>query len=390
MVLSDPIILVFAIAIFPAVVCFHLSEGLSTLPTDGRIRELVELGAGKAGDYQFSPPPADVCNSADFGGDPAVLVGLMCSGPMSYRKLWSLGVILFGAERLVDLIRHSSRSQTHLRGQRLLFWHDMRDSSAASTLHEQQDDCYDLHKRCRNLTDDDWIVDVGSYLGIAALNMLRCTGRGKILVIEPSPWSYFWMRLNLLANAPFREGFALRVGLSTNRSWTSGSHYTYRGWYGTTDSQFIPEAVAHPHVDRVPDANHMKVTRYDVEGVPFSSLLDAAGISSRPALMKLDCELCEYGLVADWFLSAFNRTPVTIVGEIHLPCMKSWKIPDDSIGRCTPPGLPFAMFKRVWSFLCEKHNFLAENCYHPHLRKLHSPWMSHTDAVSQWLQKLGA
>eukprot|EP00929_Paragymnodinium_shiwhaense_P058649 TRINITY_DN29381_c0_g1_i12.p1 TRINITY_DN29381_c0_g1~~TRINITY_DN29381_c0_g1_i12.p1 ORF type:complete len:165 (+),score=11.52 TRINITY_DN29381_c0_g1_i12:510-1004(+) len=126
--------------------------------------------------------------------------------------------------------------------------------------------------------------------------MLRCTQHGNIVLLEPDPYNYFWTRLNLLANAPSRRGWALRVALGTSRSWIKGYHVNERSWYSVTDEQLNIAASSNgswfEHLDTA--------TYYNVEVIPFADILDAAGITAKPALMKLDCERCEWGLAASW------------------------------------------------------------------------------------------
>ena len=46
--------------------------------------------------------------------------------------------------------------------------------------------------------EDTWILDVGGNLGITAIHLHLRAKKSKLLTLEPSPWNYILLRLNLL------------------------------------------------------------------------------------------------------------------------------------------------------------------------------------------------
>mmetsp|Transcript_3809 Transcript_3809/g.12619 ORF Transcript_3809/g.12619 Transcript_3809/m.12619 type:complete len:336 (-) Transcript_3809:485-1492(-) len=161
-----------------------------------------------------------------------------------YWSFWEDGSRLLGEEGLVAFLRSCTALEGKIAGKRVKIWGHSEDKIGhKGAFDEQVKDKYGLAKLCQGLRPDDWIADFGGNLGITAIHLkLRCP-RCKLVTLEPSPWNYVVLRLNLLQNHLASGGaVALQGGLATAFGEMAGSHYFGNAWASRREDIFAEGA----------------------------------------------------------------------------------------------------------------------------------------------------
>ena len=166
------------------------------------------------------------------------------------------------------------------------------------------------------------LVDIGANLGDMTICMAKLRPAMQILAVEPVPSTYFYMRWNLLLNGVATISSPSELGpngaagvLAMNAATTpSGNLTSVAIRYNARSSQDAG-------LDSIRSASSrfkQKYAGWQTRQVAAMHLPSAIGAWRRVALLKLDCEMCEYDLIgadADWFV---DRSVVRRVGgELH-------------------------------------------------------------------------
>ncbi|CAE7468415.1 unnamed protein product [Symbiodinium necroappetens] len=156
---------------------------------DERVRDMSQkTDSGTAGEIPLATSSADAPGAAELLQVAAA------------SDLWKEGSQLLGEADFVEFLSRCQRAESVLAGSRVKIWSDSRDRKGfKGAMAEQVRDVYGLSKLVKpSWGDDTWILDVGGNLGITAIHLHIRAPKSKLLTLEPSPWNYILLRLNLL------------------------------------------------------------------------------------------------------------------------------------------------------------------------------------------------
>lgn len=151
-----------------------------------------------------------------------------------------------------------------------------------------------------------WAIDIGGYLGAVGIGLALDNPGLRVLIVEPVP-----SNVTLIGWAIAANGLSDRVTLvdgaaGAPRQRLAVVSYGYEG---------TPELEHHANVGNSTLANEnrgpIKHKERRVKPYSLGKLLDMTGGSA--ALLKIDCEGCEWGVLSDPAVSRIER----IVGEVH-------------------------------------------------------------------------
>ena len=246
------------------------------------------------------------------------------------RSLTELGSSLLGQKRVAELFRGMANVTTlSALGRRVHLISLAKDDTIMRLKYEfaKGKDSYGL-KRLDSATP--LILDIGGNIGFITSLASRLHDHSQIIVFEPSPATYFCLRINLWLN---------KVNILTSeelqlRPRAHGVYPVFGGLGGQAPFELLDVDEAWKESSMVERANYqsqnviMSFTRPG--NVPIYNLptfMEIHGLTSRVFdLVKLDCECCEYPLlpqVSNWIT---NRSAVKrLAGEVH-PCphIKGW------------------------------------------------------------------
>lgn len=152
-----------------------------------------------------------------------------------------------------------------------------------------------------------WILDIGAHIGIVTLALAVDNPGARVVAVEAIPDN-----ADLLARNVERNGLTDRVAVIS-----AGA--------GAPGEATVPVTYGWDHVDGQPDgyvrdgrfignifaANASTITE-DRPGISLSDILERFGID-RVALLKIDCEGCEYAFLRDPAVDRIDQ----IIGEWH-------------------------------------------------------------------------
>ena len=173
-------------------------------------------------------------------------------------------------------------------------------------------DTYGIHKIS---SSHPLVLDIGGNIGFISILTQLVHPRSQIVVFEPSPLTYFFLRLNLFIN---------QVHVLTSEELQGNPHtpgiYPVFGGLGASQAleyarMSDPERVKHQSQNGIVDFGEVG----DIPMYSLPSFLLTHGLSDRPFdIVKLDCECCEYRVIpnsSDWLLN--RALVVSLTGEIH-------------------------------------------------------------------------
>eukprot|EP00927_Polykrikos_kofoidii_P085820 TRINITY_DN9423_c2_g1_i1.p1 TRINITY_DN9423_c2_g1~~TRINITY_DN9423_c2_g1_i1.p1 ORF type:complete len:370 (+),score=37.55 TRINITY_DN9423_c2_g1_i1:65-1174(+) len=287
--------------------------------------------------------------------------GMFCDGSRAFHHLWARGVRLLGDLELVNLIERSEPLHTKFAGRGVTIWHDGRDREAVHSVSPLLRRRWKLNLHCRNLTHEDWLLDIGGHLGETAIDAQLRAPAANIVTVEPSPWNCFLLHLNLLVNLPQgHRTTALCAGIARSRGSFLGQHTFARSWWsGDGDAGGRP---------REGSGNIEAVFNATLITLPM--LLHRFKIS-RVVWLKLNCLGCEWGAVLSLKQSGlWNRIHhvagmLNPVGGKLLPGQEV-----EDVREFLPVGLAVSDALVVFGALCNEPKSIVPMCSHPKLTPL--------------------
>lgn len=294
------------------------------------------------------------CAELEVGGGVAQR-GLMffCTEGLEYRELWSDSVSLFGEVALIGFVKRWKLIRGTLADRRVSLWHDSLDTKASAMLQEQQRDEYNLKKRLNSDDRDVWILDFGGNLGFTAIAMALRVPHARVVTLEPSPWNWVLLRANLIQAGVHQRVTAFRAGMGPQTGSFEGVHSFHQS-SGTSLRE---------------NTNLLKGEgAFSASVVTLPTLLSACNIS-RIALVKLDCEGCEWHTALPWLQdNLWVRIP-QLVGEFH-PIGKK----GERKTQHWPESMTLAEARLVYKIFCAKGRYRMEKgCDDGRLVPLHPP-----------------
>ena len=173
-------------------------------------------------------------------------------------------------------------------------------------------DTYGIHE-IRSRTP--LILDVGGNIGFISILTQRLHPHSQVIVFEPSPLTYFFLRLNLIIN----DIHLITSEELQSRPRVPGVYPVFGGLGGREPVEFV--SMSDPdRVKRQSQNGILDLTRKGVIPVyNFRIFLSNHGLSGRVFdLVKLDCECCEYGLIPESRDFLRDKSSVlSLTGEIH-------------------------------------------------------------------------
>ena len=158
------------------------------------------------------------------------------------------------------------------------------------------------------------ILDVGGNIGFISSLIARVHPKSQVIAFEPSPGTYFILRINLWLN-----GVHVLTTEELQGRPKIGGVYPVFGGLGASRAPFEWLAVSG---DALAQSQNV-VTNFGMPGnVPvyhWESFMELHGLTSRTFdLVKLDCECCEYFLVPQVSKWITNTSLVKrLAGELH-------------------------------------------------------------------------
>lgn len=300
---------------------------------------------------------------AHAGANLAGALAVLCSNSiLQYNGLWEEGVRMLGERGVIELANRSRPLEAKLSNRRVTVWHDSLDRSVRSVLNDFEDDGYRLWRYCTNLTSRDWVLDIGGYLGLVAMYARIQAPVVNILTIEPSPWNYFLLRFNLLHNGLAEGVVALWAGMGRWEKQAAGLLHNF--WHATDGLARGPIGASGTRDGEV---------EYTAPMATLPALMHKYAIQDV-ALLKLDCEGCEWETALEWHrLGLWNRFRI-VVGEFHDTCRLASNTADLMRGplnakECVPQNMTLEDAKNVWRLLCAgAYSRLLQNCWRPYFR----------------------
>ena len=159
------------------------------------------------------------------------------------------------------------------------------------------------------------VLDIGGNVGFISILTQLLHPNSQVVVFEPSPLTYFFLRLNLALNN-------IHVLTSEELQGRPRIPGVYPVFGGVGAGQRV-EFATMSDSERVKKQSQNGIVNYDKEGnVPVYNLkafLSEHGLTQRVFdIVKLDCECCEYKVVPDSATWLTDRSKVlSLTGEIH-------------------------------------------------------------------------
>jgi FkbM family methyltransferase len=164
----------------------------------------------------------------------------------------------------------------------------------------------------RQVAPGDVVLDVGSFLGIYAILEARFTGRtGRVIAVEPTPWSASIARRHVEFNADSTAAPVILFEAAAGERRGQATFYEY----------------AQPYVNALMPA-------VDVDARPRSGRVDVVTIDDlceqlhiRPTVIRMDVQGAEFNVLRGarrTIAAAGSR--LTIVAEMHPQCWPSFAI----------------------------------------------------------------
>ena len=243
------------------------------------------------------------------------------------EDLMRLGQATYGSrEALTEVLKQAKLTLAPLPGGKVWLAQDASDNSAQRIVSEnaQGKDEYGLRRLTHHNVAFGLAIDVGANIGDQTIAMARLRPQMQILAIEPVPSTYFMLRWNLFINnitllraAELKPGG--RAGVLALNAATTGDPTPNRSveilFGGRGHSQDARLSTAASLSDPKRTDKYLKWSR---RRVPSLFLPSSLGGWRRVQLLKLDCELCEYDIIAssaEWFADKMRVRYVG--GELH-------------------------------------------------------------------------
>ena len=160
------------------------------------------------------------------------------------------------------------------------------------------------------------VLDIGGNIGFFSILTHLLHPKSQVIVFEPSPLTYFFLRLNLaLNNIPVLTSEELQ------RHPERPGVYPVLGGVGASKRVDLV-SMSDPEVPKSKSQNGIAKV-YQKGHIPLYNLnnfLESHHLSERVFdIVKLDCECCEYRVIQDSEVWLANRSKVvSLTGEIHV------------------------------------------------------------------------
>mmetsp|Transcript_117946 Transcript_117946/g.333609 ORF Transcript_117946/g.333609 Transcript_117946/m.333609 type:complete len:376 (+) Transcript_117946:89-1216(+) len=290
-------------------------------------------------------PPSACARAATGRRRPPDALARLCEGTEHDRSLWTLGVRLLGEGALVEFVERVVPKKVSLAGHFMTFWHDRLDTSANVSAVDVLG--YDLQRHCRGLSAKDWVVDVGGHLGLASLLARRLSPAVSLLILEPSPWNYFLLRLNLMQSGITNRVVTVHAAVDAAPGTMMGKH---------SFAFSFMSCVGHKGFCRHRDESQKNFTA----AVTTLGALAWRFHITNIALLKLDCEGCEWAVARTGMGGDVGIPARAWVGELHLLCQhQEWWLPLRFLRPCFPRALSVEEISEMWHFFCQTWTFVG-------------------------------
>jgi FkbM family methyltransferase len=164
----------------------------------------------------------------------------------------------------------------------------------------------------RRVTPGDIVLDVGSFLGIYAILEARFTGpTGRVVAVEPTPWSASIARRHFEFNAGFTAAPVVLLEAAAGARCGKATFYEY-------DEPYVNALMPAVDVDARARSRRVDIVTID----------DLCGqLKIRPTVIRIDVQGAEFDALSGarrTIASAGSR--LTIVAEMHPQCWPSFGI----------------------------------------------------------------
>lgn len=150
-----------------------------------------------------------------------------------------------------------------------------------------------------------WALDIGGYLGTVGISLAVDNPGLNVVIVEPVPENAALIRQNIEANGVADRVTLLEAGAAGPDVTKSTIRYRYRGSTLADHHAFVGNA-------SLVDGAGATGVEHDERPIACYSLSSFANIE-RFALVKIDCEGCEWSVLTDPAVARVDR----FVGEWH-------------------------------------------------------------------------
>jgi len=225
------------------------------------------------------------------------------------------------AEALLDESEHTLLSKVEAPqrleclGQSLLLTQHIGDDSIQRLTEELSGLSRDTYGIKKITSESPLLLDVGGNIGFVSVITSLLHPKSQVVVFEPSPLTYFFLRVNLALN----NIHVLTSEELQNHPTLPGVYPVHGGVGASAPLEFAsmadPKRVEKQSQNGIVDLRHGG----DVPVYNLGAFLQTHGLISRVFdVVKLDCECCEYYVIPDNSAWILDRTKVkSLTGEIH-------------------------------------------------------------------------
>jgi FkbM family methyltransferase len=162
-----------------------------------------------------------------------------------------------------------------------------------------------------------WVLDIGAHIGTIAIAIALDNPDAKVVAVEALPQNVESIRTNIelndLAGRVFVEGLAATDSRTKSVDITYNYKFVGVGRTGEfVDSEYLSQCRYVGNIFQEDGKHDQESDVVSVPGISLTALLHKYDID-RVALLKIDCEGCEYAFFRSKALSRIDR----IVGEFH-------------------------------------------------------------------------
>lgn len=317
---------------------------------------------------QVTPKTEDFCETLRGTEGVSIAYDIMCTDKCSFENgrevLFERARNAFGDTFdaiFLRVLKTVNEKRTTLNGVDVRLYAPHGDLGIKVVLQELGKNEYETDEI--KFSDDDVYVDVGSNLGLVVLRLALTNPTVKILSIEAAPPTWLFQQFNLMCNLEAKQLARISsecVGLG--------------GAKGTIQMTYRPDSTTSTRAWNPKSESKATDIELDINIATLSDLMLRTSTPFPIALMKIDCEGCEYSFVPH--LSAYEFENIKMmIGEVHYGFMaRAGQPPSKEQADLTHKKMcQHGQFQRIAIECCPYHSTQLELC------KDYDAWLKKVD-----------
>jgi len=131
-------------------------------------------------------------------------------------------------------------------------------------------------------------LDIGANIGLVSITLAKLWPKARIVALEPAPSSFRYLLWNLRENNVTSQVWPLNLALAGPSSTMIRMSTAVAGSVWTRQ---VPKTLrSEDHSDYI----------FDIPAISLGEILGSLGLGNNIDLLKLDCEGCEWEVLAHW------------------------------------------------------------------------------------------